>query len=100
MIESDRLITARSHTDEERQDRAIRPKKLADYVGQKELRAQMEIFIQAATARQEALDHVLILALPDWVKQHWPISSQPKCVLKFARLQALCWIRRAIWPHC
>ena len=35
MIESDRLITARSNIDEERQDRAIRPKKLADYVGQK-----------------------------------------------------------------
>jgi Holliday junction DNA helicase RuvB len=64
MIESDRLITARSHTDEERQDRAIRPKKLADYVGQKELRLQMEIFIQAATVRQEALDHVLIFGPP------------------------------------
>ena len=64
MIESDRLITARSNVDEERQDRAIRPKRLADYVGQKELRAQMEIFIQAATARQEALDHVLIFGPP------------------------------------
>ena len=64
MIESDRMITAHSHTDEERQDRAIRPKRLADYVGQKELRAQMEIFIQAATARREALDHVLIFGPP------------------------------------
>lgn len=64
MIESDRMITAHSHTDEERQDRAIRPKRLADYVGQQELRAQMEIFIQAATARQEALDHVLIFGPP------------------------------------
>jgi len=64
MIESDRMITAHSHTDEERQDRAIRPKRLADYVGQQELRTQMEIFIQAATARQEALDHVLIFGPP------------------------------------
>ncbi len=64
MIESDRLITARSHTDEERQDRAIRPKRLVDYIGQKELRAQMDIFIQAATSRQEALDHVLIFGPP------------------------------------
>jgi Holliday junction DNA helicase RuvB len=64
MIETDRLITARSHSDEERQDRAIRPKRLADYVGQVELRAQMEIFIQAAVARQEALDHVLIFGPP------------------------------------
>jgi Holliday junction DNA helicase RuvB len=64
MIESDRLITARSQIDEERHDRAIRPKRLADYVGQVELRAQMEIFIQAALARKEALDHVLIFGPP------------------------------------
>lgn len=64
MIESDRIITAHSHIDEERQDRAIRPKRLAEYVGQKELCAQMEIFIQAATARKEALDHVLIFGPP------------------------------------
>lgn len=64
MIESDRMITGNRHVDEERQDRAIRPKLLADYVGQKELRSQMEIFIQAALARQEALDHVLIFGPP------------------------------------
>ncbi|MDD5272888.1 MAG: Holliday junction branch migration DNA helicase RuvB, partial [Methylovulum sp.] len=63
-MESDRVITAHSHLDEERQDRAIRPKRLAEYVGQKELCAQMEIFIQAATARKEALDHVLIFGPP------------------------------------
>jgi Holliday junction DNA helicase RuvB len=64
MIEKDRLITPHSRLDEERQDRAIRPKKLADYIGQEELRTQMEIFIKAATARQEALDHVLIFGPP------------------------------------
>jgi len=64
MIESDRMVTAHSHSDEERQDRAIRPKRLADYIGQKELREQMEIFIQAAMARKEALDHVLIFGPP------------------------------------
>ena len=64
MIESDRLISANTALDEERQDRAIRPKRLADYVGQTELRLQMEIFIKAATARSEALDHVLIFGPP------------------------------------
>nr|WP_236994164.1 Holliday junction branch migration DNA helicase RuvB [Methylomicrobium sp. RS1] len=64
MIEKDRLITPHSRLDEERQDRAIRPKKLADYIGQEELRTQMEIFIKAATARREALDHVLIFGPP------------------------------------
>lgn len=64
MIENDRLITAQGINDEERQDRAIRPKRLKDYVGQKELRLQMEIFIQAAVTRAEALDHVLIFGPP------------------------------------
>jgi len=64
VIESDRLITALGSSDEERQDRAIRPKRLSDYVGQKELRQQMEIFIKAAVARSEALDHVLIFGPP------------------------------------
>jgi holliday junction DNA helicase RuvB len=64
MIESDRIISGNSQPDEERQDRAIRPKRLAEYIGQQELRTQMEIFIQAATARKEALDHVLIFGPP------------------------------------
>jgi holliday junction DNA helicase RuvB len=64
MIESDRMISPKSRPDEERQDRAIRPKRLAEYIGQQELRTQMEIFIQAATARKEALDHVLIFGPP------------------------------------
>lgn len=64
MIESDRLVTAQGSNDEERLDRAIRPKRLKDYVGQKELRQQMEIFIQAAVSRSEALDHVLIFGPP------------------------------------
>ncbi len=64
MIESDRLITAQGSNDEERLDRAIRPKRLKDYVGQQELRQQMEIFIQAAVTRAEALDHVLIFGPP------------------------------------
>lgn len=64
MIESDRLISANSTLNEERQDRAIRPKRLEDYIGQKELRMQMEIFIKAATSRNEALDHVLIFGPP------------------------------------
>lgn len=64
MIESDRLVTAHGSNDEERQDRAIRPRRLADYIGQVELRQQMEIFIQATKTRREALDHVLIFGPP------------------------------------
>jgi Holliday junction DNA helicase RuvB len=64
MIEADRLISAQGNNEEERQDRAIRPRQLKDYVGQQELRIQMEIFIQATRARKEALDHVLIFGPP------------------------------------
>lgn len=64
MIESDRLVTPAARGDDEALDRAIRPKQLADYVGQPAVREQMEIFIQAARARTEALDHVLIFGPP------------------------------------
>ena len=64
MNDSDRIITASAVQDEEAMDRAIRPHLLADYVGQQSVREQMEIFIQAARARQEALDHTLIFGPP------------------------------------
>lgn len=63
-IESDRLITSHSLPQEEQIDRAIRPIRLADYVGQPIVREQMEIFIGAANARAEALDHTLIFGPP------------------------------------
>ena len=64
MIEDERLITASTRIDEEALDRAIRPDKLQDYVGQPAVREQMEIFIEAARSRKEALDHVLIFGPP------------------------------------
>jgi Holliday junction DNA helicase RuvB len=64
MIEQDRVISAGQQRDEEAYDRAVRPKTLADYVGQPAMKAQMEIFIQAARQRGEALDHVLIFGPP------------------------------------
>lgn len=63
-IESDRLITSQTLPQEEQIDRAIRPTRLADYVGQPIVREQMEIFIGAASARGEALDHTLIFGPP------------------------------------
>lgn len=49
---------------EEAFDRAIRPTSLADYVGQDKVRSKMEIFISAARARGDALDHTLIFGPP------------------------------------
>ncbi|MCL4315531.1 MAG: Holliday junction branch migration DNA helicase RuvB [Gammaproteobacteria bacterium] len=64
MIETDRLIAPEVKAREDELDRAIRPKRLADYVGQPAVREQMEIFISAAKNRAEALDHVLIFGPP------------------------------------
>ena len=64
MIEADRLITASGRDRDEQLDRAIRPLSLADYIGQPIVREQMELFIQAAKGRSEALDHTLIFGPP------------------------------------
>jgi holliday junction DNA helicase RuvB len=64
MIETDRIISASSQGTEELVDRAIRPKTLADYVGQPKVKDQMDIAFQAARKRGDALDHVLIFGPP------------------------------------
>ena len=64
MIEQDRVVTARVAGEDESLDRAVRPKLLADYIGQPAMKAQMEVFIEAARRRAEALDHVLIFGPP------------------------------------
>jgi len=46
------------------QDVALRPQRLADFIGQASLRANLEVFIQAAKGRQQALDHVLLFGPP------------------------------------
>ncbi|MBA6421427.1 Holliday junction branch migration DNA helicase RuvB [Pseudomonas neustonica] len=64
MLEEDRLIAAAPRQQEDVIDRAIRPYKLAEYIGQPAVREQMELFIKAAKGRGEALDHVLIFGPP------------------------------------
>ncbi|HLV17693.1 MAG TPA: Holliday junction branch migration DNA helicase RuvB [Pseudomonas sp.] len=64
MIEADRLVTASARERDEQLDRAMRPVRLADYIGQPLVREQMQLFIQAAKGRAEALDHTLIFGPP------------------------------------
>ncbi len=64
MTPEDRLVAGGASRDEEAVDRAVRPKRLADYVGQTDVKAQLEIFVAAALKRAEALDHVLIFGPP------------------------------------
>jgi holliday junction DNA helicase RuvB len=65
MLEPDRLISAdKASTVEEAQERALRPKLLDEYVGQEKIREQLTIFIDAARARKEPLDHTLLFGPP------------------------------------
>lgn len=63
-VEHDRLTTAESAPGDKAFDRAIRPRKLADYHGQPNVSQQMGVFIEAARRRAEALDHLLIFGPP------------------------------------
>src|SRR5438552_4221469 len=64
-VETDRLISAKpSSAQDEQFERSLRPATLAEYVGQEKTRGQLEIFIEAARRRGEALDHVLLFGPP------------------------------------
>ncbi|UYG01840.1 Holliday junction branch migration DNA helicase RuvB [Halomonas sp. LR3S48] len=64
MMHNDRLIAADERDGESRVDYAIRPKRLAEYIGQPRVREQLEIFITAARGRDESLDHTLVFGPP------------------------------------
>ena len=65
MIETDRLISpAPNSAQEEAIERALRPRGLDEYIGQEKTRGQLQIFIEAARKRNEALDHVLLFGPP------------------------------------
>src|SRR3984893_4019713 len=63
-LESERLVGASGSAPEDVIDRAIRPRALAEYIGQEQVKSQLSIFIDAARMRAEALDHVLIFGPP------------------------------------
>lgn len=63
-LENQRLIDAKIEINEDAFENSIRPKRLQDYIGQKVVREQMDIFISAAKKRGESLDHVLLFGPP------------------------------------
>ena len=64
MIETDRLVAPQAAAPEQRIDRALRPLRLEDYIGQTAVREQMAVFIEAACSRKEPLDHTLVFGPP------------------------------------
>jgi Holliday junction DNA helicase RuvB len=59
-----RVITKTETSEEARFQTSLRPQNLSDYIGQKTVKANLQIAIQAARQRQEALDHVLLYGSP------------------------------------
>ena len=98
MIETDRLITAiPSSSQEEVLERALRPKQLEEYVGQEKIRGQLQIFIEAARNRHEALDHVLLFGPPGLGKLRSHILLLEKWGLICAKLLDRFWSARVTW---
>jgi Holliday junction DNA helicase RuvB len=64
MSRGESVVAASVSGDDASVEQLIRPQRLADYIGQPAVHAQMEIFIHAARGRAEALDHVLIFGPP------------------------------------
>lgn len=64
MIEEDRIINNKDLPDDHELQQTLRPKLLQDYIGQQQVREQMQIFITAAQRRKEPLDHILIFGPP------------------------------------
>ena len=60
----DRIIAPAATREDEALEASIRPKRLDEYLGQQPVREQMQIYIEAAKGRGEALDHVLIFGPP------------------------------------
>jgi Holliday junction DNA helicase RuvB len=63
-VEKGRVIAPVAGKEDEAFDRAVRPRRLVEYVGQPRVKAQLEIFIEAARQRREALDHTLLFGPP------------------------------------
>ena len=62
--EAERVVSGAVQGEEDAVERAIRPRRLDEYIGQPQVKTQLEIFIGAARQRGEALDHVLIFGPP------------------------------------
>ncbi|MFT8871503.1 MAG: Holliday junction branch migration DNA helicase RuvB [Sporolactobacillus sp.] len=63
-MDEDRLLSSESLDEERAEEQSIRPADLAHYIGQEAIKKNLQIFIQAAKARQEPLDHVLLYGPP------------------------------------
>ena len=60
----DRIVSARQRNEDQRVDGSLRPKSLAEYIGQDRVKTNLSVFIEAAKRRGESLDHTLLYGPP------------------------------------
>ena len=63
-MEDERLITTGFRPDDEDIERSLRPRTLAEYHGQQKVKERLSVYMQAAIARSEPLDHILLYGPP------------------------------------
>ncbi len=64
MIDEERVVDPNEQKDDENEELSLRPQKLTEYIGQKEAKEMLEVYIKAALKRNEALDHTLLYGPP------------------------------------
>jgi Holliday junction DNA helicase RuvB len=64
MLDEERLITTGFRDEDDEQEQSLRPHSLAEYFGQEKIKESLSVYMQAATARQEPLDHILLYGPP------------------------------------
>lgn len=100
--ETERIIDGHMNThdfagsSEPAHENGLRPQSFEDFPGQDVVKAKLRVFVEAAKARQEPLDHVLLHGPPGWVKPLWPISWPIRWGLKLESRPGLRWTAKVI----
>ncbi|HHX74566.1 MAG TPA: Holliday junction branch migration DNA helicase RuvB [Firmicutes bacterium] len=63
-MKEERIISARARSEDDLQENTLRPRTFDDYIGQNKLKENLKLFITAARARGDSLDHVLLYGPP------------------------------------
>src|SRR5437762_3662688 len=71
---TERVITAEERNEDKEFEWSLRPRRLAEFIGQENVKANLEILITAARGRNEPIEHILIAGPPGLGRRRWPTS--------------------------